>query len=305
MTLNQLRVFCTVFDQGGFRAASRSLDISQSTLTQSIQSLETELGVTLLSRSHQGVSLTPHGERLLARARAIISDCDRVSEDMQQLSGEPTGTISLGMTSEPLGEVLLPVLKRFMASYPRVRVHVSSGSSLQLLERIRDGRLDFAIFPISPQVTDADMNIERLYESTAGIIARKGHPKASATSIRELANCEWIGLLTRNIIGGAESRLVSLFRSQGLGVPKVVITAESLLETLHMVSETDYLTLEPRALVDFKLYKSSLISIPIKEGFDPREVCLVRRRNAPSTPVMQELITMMISYSRMAHRQIL
>lgn len=89
MTLIQLRVFCAVVEQGSFRAAARALDIGQSTLTQAIQSLEAELGVTLLNRSHQGISVTSLGETFLIRANAIIRDCERAMQDMQQSSGNP------------------------------------------------------------------------------------------------------------------------------------------------------------------------------------------------------------------------
>src|SRR5476649_2849447 len=102
MTLIQLRAFCSVVEQGSFRAAARALDIAQSTLTQAIQSLEAELGVVLLNRSHQGISLTALGEKFLVRANAIIRDCERAMQEMQQSLGEPEGQIALGVTSEPL-----------------------------------------------------------------------------------------------------------------------------------------------------------------------------------------------------------
>jgi LysR family transcriptional regulator of abg operon len=69
-----------------------------------------------------------------------------------------------------------------------------------------------------------------------------------------------------------------------------------------MVSETDYLTLEPRVLVDLKLFSSSLITIPVAESFNPRDVCLVRRRSSPSTMVTQEMVAMLVSYARMTRR---
>jgi LysR family transcriptional regulator of abg operon len=301
MTLIQLRVFCAVVDHGSFRGAARAMNIAQSTLTQAIQGLETELGVTLLNRSHQGISLTPQGERFMVRASAIVRDCERATQDMQQQTGEPEGNVSLAVTSEPLAEFLLPVLKRFIVRFPRVRVHVSGGSTKLMAERIRDGHLDFAICPLAPQVSDVDLNIERLYRSEAGIIARTGHPYAHATSICELVDCEWVSIRPTGIVGGAENRLNSLFKTAGLGLPRVVITAESLLETLHIVSESDYLTIEPRMLVDFKLFSDSLITIPITETFDPRDICLISRRATPLTTVAQEMVSMLISYSRLLH----
>lgn len=297
MTLIQLRVFCAVVEQGSFRAAARAFDMAQSTLTQAIQSLEVELGVTLLNRSHQGISVTEPGERFLVKANAIIRDCERATQDMQQQSDEPEGQIALGVTSEPLAEFIMPILKRFIARFPKVRVHVSSGYSKMLIEKIRDGRLDFALCPLAPQVSDADLRIERLYRSEAGVIARKGHPLAHATSIRELVECDWVSLQPTGVVGGVENRLISLFKAEALGPPRIVTTAESLLETLHIVSETDCLTIEPRMLADFTLFSPSLITIPIREAFDPRDVCLINRRASPLTTVAQEFVDMLIPFS--------
>jgi len=299
MTLIQLRAFCSVVEQGSFRAAARALDIAQSTLTQAIQSLEAELGVVLLNRSHQGISLTALGEKFLVRANAIIRDCERATQDMRPLTEEPEGRIALGVTSEPLAEFLLPVLKRFIERFPRVRVHVSSGYAKMLIEKIRDGALDFALCPLAPHVSDVDLNIERMYRSDAGVIARKGHPQAHVTSVRELVECDWVSIRPAGIAGGAENRLISLFKAEALGAPRIVFTAESLLETLHIVSETDCLTIEPAVLAQFKLFSPSLVTIPIREAFDPRDVCLISRRASPLTTVAHELVSMLLSYSRL------
>ncbi|WP_144156449.1 LysR family transcriptional regulator [Paraburkholderia sp. BCC1885] len=301
MTLSQLRVFCAVVEQGSFRAASRSLDIAQSALTHAIQSLEAELAVPLLTRSHLGISLTPFGEKLLARASSILKDCERIDQDMRELEGEPTGRIALGLTSEPMAELLVPVLKRFIEAFPRVLVHLSNGSAQMLIERIRDGRLDFALCPLAPELDDVDLHIDRLYRSAPAILARAGHPKAHATSITELADSEWVGFKREGVVGIAANRLVGMFAANGLGMPKIVITAETLLESLFLVCETDYLTMDPGVLADFKLFSGSLVRVPIRETFQPRDICLIRRANSPLTSIAQELSSMLVSYARLKH----
>jgi LysR family transcriptional regulator of abg operon len=299
MTLIQLRVFCAVVEQGSFRAAARVLDIGQSTLTQAIQNLEAELGAVLLNRSHQGISLTPAGETFLTRANAITRDCERATQDLKNMAGQPEGEVALGVTSEPLAEFLLPVLKRYRERFPKVRVHLTSGQTQMLIEKVRDGRLDFAICPLAPQVSDVDLLIKRMYQSEVSVIARKGHPLANVTSIRDLVDCDWVTVRQAQIVGGAVNRLNGLFDAEGLGRPRVAITVESLLETLHIVSESDNLTLEPRVLVDLKLFAGALVRVPIVETFDVRDVCLIRRRASTPSMVSQELATMLVSYARL------
>ncbi|WP_137805663.1 LysR substrate-binding domain-containing protein [Pseudomonas sp. G(2018)] len=302
MKLIQLRAFCSVVDMGSFRSAARELDAAQSTLTESIRSLERELGVTLLVRSNQGISLSVAGKVFLTRARSIILDCDRAVQDVRQCNGMPEGQIALGVTAEPLAACLMPVFSSFTHRFPNVRLHVASGKTKMLIEMIRAGRLDFVMCPLSADVSDTDLHIERLYSSKASVIARKGHPLADARSVRDLADCQWISVRPAGVVGSAENHLVELFRAEGLPAPKIAITTESLLEILHIVSETDYLTIEPSLLPGMKLFSSSLTSIAIREPLESREVCLISRRVSPFTPVTQELTSMLISYSRLRHR---
>jgi DNA-binding transcriptional LysR family regulator len=300
--LIQLRAFCSVVDMGSFRSAARALDAAQSTLTESIQSLEKELGVTLLVRSNQGISLTLAGKVFLSRARSIILECDRAVQDVRECNGAPEGLIALGVTAEPLAACLMPVFNSFTRRFPNVQLHVASGQTKRLIEMIRAGRLDFVMCPLSADVCDIDLQIERLYRSNASVIARKGHPLADAGSVRDLADCQWISVRPEGIAGSAENHLVELFKAQGLPPPKIAITTESPLEILHIISETDYLTIEPGLLPGMKLFSSSLTSISIREPLESREVCLISRRVSPFTPVTQELTSMLISYSRLRHR---
>jgi DNA-binding transcriptional LysR family regulator len=302
MKLIQLRAFCSVVDMGSFRSAARALDAAQSTLTESIQSLERELGATLLVRSSQGISLTLAGKVFLTRARSIILDCDRAVQDVRQCNGAPEGQIALGVTAEPLAACLMPVFNSFTRRFPNVQLHVASGKTKRLIEMIRAGRFDFVMCALSADVCDIDLQIERLYSSKASVIARKGHPLANARSVRDLADCQWISVRPGGIAGSAENHLIELFKAQGLPPPKIAITTESLLETLHIISETDYLTVEPGMLPGMKLFSSSLTSISIREPLESCEVCLISRRVSPFTQVTQELTSMLISYSRLRHR---
>ncbi|VVP94191.1 HTH-type transcriptional regulator TsaR [Pseudomonas fluorescens] len=302
MKLIQLRAFCSVVDSGSIRSAARALDVAQSTLTESIQSLERDLGATLLVRSTQGISLTLAGKVFLARARSILLDCDRAVEDVRHCNGSPEGQIALGVTVEPLAASLIPVFSSFTRRFPNVQLHVASGKSKSLIEMIRAGRLDFVMCPIGPNVCDIDLHIERLYRSTTRVIARKGHPLADAGSLHELADCQWISVRPAGVASSAEIQLIELFKAQGLPPPKIAITTESLLEILHIVSETDYLTVEPGMLAGMKLFSSSLTRIAIREPLESTEVCLVSRRVSPFSRVTQELTSMLISYSRLRHR---
>lgn len=299
MTLAQLRIFQAVVAHGSIRAAARALDTAQSALTDGIATLERALGVPLFMRSNKGVTLTVYGESLRRRAGAILAECERTEQALLQLRGEQVGSVSLGVTAEPLFQLLSPVLSEFRSRFPAIALHIVGSPSHALLTLLRSGRLDFAMVLLSPTLNVSDLAVNTLYRSEPAIICRTGHPQRKAKSLASLVDCEWINVRLPHSSGPTHNRIEGLFEEHGLGRPRVAITTDSLLETLHLVASSDYLALEPKAVLTHPFFATSLCGIPIAETPRPREVCLVQRSLTPLTPVAQELALMLASYSRL------
>ena len=90
MEIRDLRVFVAVVEEGGLSAAARRLHMSQSSLSQIIQSLEKQLGGRLLERDHTGARPTERGSLLLQEARNLVAHHDRVVAEMTDLAARET-----------------------------------------------------------------------------------------------------------------------------------------------------------------------------------------------------------------------
>ena len=77
MTLAQFQVFVAIVDAGSFTEAAKALGMTQSSVSQAIASLEAELGVSLLTRGREGVSLTEIGARLITHVREVLNRAER------------------------------------------------------------------------------------------------------------------------------------------------------------------------------------------------------------------------------------
>ncbi len=300
LTLAQLRIFSAVAEQGSLRGAARALDLAQSSITQQLQNLELELGAPLLTRTNRGIGLTVFGERLLARASAILGECERTEDEMRQLRGEFTGSVTFGMTTEPMIQTLAPVLTQYCARFPRVSIHLVNGTSRKMISWLRDGTLDFAVALVGPKTDALDLTVTALFPSDPVVVCRREHPLRHAKALAELADCDWIA--TRQ--PGATSappvnRLTDLFASHGLAPPRIVATTEALFDTLHLIVETDWLSLEPSIVTRHRLFGGELTSIAIAERTAESTVSLLQRASVPLTPAAQELATMIASYARM------
>lgn len=302
MTLEQLRAFVTIVEHGSIRAAARSLDLAQSGLTQQIKRLENSLGVTLFTRGITGISMTEAGEALLMRARIILGECSRTEQEFRFFQGQHVGSITLGVSFEAFAKLIPPVLREFRSRFPLVNVHFSSGPAASLLSGLREGRLDFVLTLVSESSDMTDLVSTVIDRSHPAIACRKGHSLQHATSIRELADAEWINTRPPGKVGIPSNRLVDLFHAAGIPSPKIVVTAESLFDTLHLVSKTDYLFLAPGIAIREGAYREMLNEIPIREAIPEANVCLVERAAAPLAPLARTFASMLCSYGHLLRK---
>lgn len=100
MEIRELRTFLTVAEEGSLSAAARRLHLSQSALSQTIQSLERQLGVQLLIRSSTGVATTEAGAHLLRQGRGLLAEYDRVIAAVAGGDADRPGILRIGVPLE-------------------------------------------------------------------------------------------------------------------------------------------------------------------------------------------------------------
>ena len=129
MKLIQLRNFIAVVEAGTFRQAGRDLNLSQSSISKSMQQLEDEIGVKVLHRGAHGVVPTAAGKALLAHAKVIEAELRHARNDVQTIDGAQVGEIRVSASPT----VAMGLLPRAVVAFQRTRPRVSF--------RIWEGRL--------------------------------------------------------------------------------------------------------------------------------------------------------------------
>lgn len=133
-TLLQLKSFIAVAEHGGFTAASRRLELSQPAVSRAVAALEKELGLRLLVRGGDGVSLTEAGSLALTHARAAVRHLTLMRTEVAALAGEISGTLSLASLPSVTGTLVAPQLRSFTLRHPAVSIRLLEGSE----EEVRD-----------------------------------------------------------------------------------------------------------------------------------------------------------------------
>ena len=120
MSVTKYQIYLKTVELGSFTAAARALNFTQSGVSHAIGSLEEELGVTLLVRSHGGVTPTADGRALAPYFQEMCALSHRLEQHAEDLRGLDTGLIRVA-TFTSVSEKWLPgMLKTFQEKYPRI-----------------------------------------------------------------------------------------------------------------------------------------------------------------------------------------
>lgn len=140
--LTGLIAFARAGSMGSYTAAARSLAVSPSAVSKSIQRLERRLGVSLFTRTTRSLRLTAEGRELHDRALRLLQDAEAIEQSAMASRSEPSGTLRVA-ASLPIGiHVIAPALPAFRELYPKVSVDLRLSD--QFLDMIEQG-IDVAV----------------------------------------------------------------------------------------------------------------------------------------------------------------
>lgn len=290
MKLDHFEEVVAIAERGSMRAAARHLQIAQPALTRSLALLERELGAPLFERRARGVVATPLGEAFIARARSILTEIRRTREEVEQLRGAGTGTVTVGLSIAAHLALLPPSLRPFRARYPDIRLHIIEGFYPTLEERLRDGTVDFYIGPDGGAQPVPQLSREVLFHNRRIVLCRAGHPLAAATSLRGLVGQDWV---TTSITADASDEINDFFARHGLPPPRLAVRSQSALTLLTCLANSDLLAMVPAQWERFEMTGKALTSIRVEEELTAPPLVLVRRSDLPLTPAALHLLDLM------------
>ena len=156
-TLRQLRYLVAVVDRCHFGQAATACNVSQSTLSASIQELEELLGASLLERTKRSVVPTALGRSVADRARGLLEGAENLM-DLAQAAGAPlSGPLHLGVIPT-IGPFLLPkAMPKLREDFPKLQLYLREDQTARLLERLEAGELDAVLLALPYALGDLEV----------------------------------------------------------------------------------------------------------------------------------------------------
>ena len=183
MEVRILRNFIVIAREGNMTRAAERLHISQPALSKQMKELEEELSKKLFRRGSASMNLTEEGMLLLQRAEDIVAMIDKTVGEFQALDDITGGDIYIGCAESYQIRYIAQAVKSFLAKYPGVRYHLTSGNTEQVAERLNRGQLDFGLICEAPDLAKYNY-IEIPIPDVWGVVMRKDSKLAKKKAIR-------------------------------------------------------------------------------------------------------------------------
>ncbi|MCC6948423.1 MAG: LysR family transcriptional regulator [Bradyrhizobiaceae bacterium] len=276
MKLSQLRNLVAIVEAGTVRKAAKNLNLSQSSLTKSIQQLEDQLGVELLHRGARGIAPTAAGQVLVARSKTIDAELRHARSDIEAMRGATFGEIRVSASPTVAMGLLPQAVAAFQHSRPRVSFFIQEGVYPDILPDVRTGALDFAICLIPGRPRDETLKFDSLVEDRVVPAVRADHPLICARrlDLSDLLDLNWI--IYRRSHTGLDI-FEQTFIANGLTPPASRVECNSFACALAMVEKGNYATLVPSQIFAGSRRPSSIAPVPLDSPMPTWEVAVISR----------------------------
>ncbi|HVI90206.1 MAG TPA: LysR family transcriptional regulator [Dongiaceae bacterium] len=260
MNTRDIEAFLAVVDTGSIVGAASRLHLTQPGVTRRVQNLEQSLGIDLLDRQSKPLKPTAAGREAYALGRRVVASVEDLKSGLKPDS-PPTGDFRVGLTPFLNESAVAGPFDRLRELYPQLTLRISSGWSMDLMEQLREGRLDACgIFVPTGMEPPETLSRDHLGTLPALVVAGRSLGLPAKVTLRDIARQPWVlnqdGCGFRRVMRRAlelehlpfniavevmspELRLSLVARGLGLG-----ITTGAALESSPLKSEVQVLEVD-------------------------------------------------------------
>ncbi len=285
VNLLQIEIFVKVVDIGNFtKAGGEILAMTQSGISHNIASLESELGIKLLNRGRNGISLTDSGERIINNMRNILSEAESIKQEAASILGIQNGKINIGSFSSFASKVLPTIIARFKGAYKGIEINFYEGGSYDQITRWVEegGKVDIGFTSLSNSMDHLEA-ITIVRDRLVAIVPFHHH-----LAINEQVKAEELqgeAFIMPQL--GCEVSVKKFLQEQEVSPPNIQFNVEENQTIIAMVREGLGITIIPELALPYNL-EGTIVKPLLPEPF--REISMITRSKKQSLPAVKEFI---------------
>ncbi len=257
--------------------------MSQSTISEQIADIESEIGGALLDRSSRRVRLTPQGLIFLAEARKTLIAADRAVDMTQRSLQGKVGTLSIGFFLWGAGGFFPRIIREYRKLYPGVRVSLYEMDTPAQMEALETGKIDIGFTrPLQPPF-DRLLASEMLYlDPIVAVLPRDHHLTKRTLSVKQLAAEQFV-LCERRVTPALFDNILGLCTSAGFS-PEIVNTSATWAGVLTLVESGEGVSLVPAGVrhlrtrgVVFRALKPETVQVGLTVTWNPQNEGVIQQ----------------------------
>lgn len=280
VNLDLYRVFYTVAKSGSLTRAAEELYISQPAVSRSIKTLENQLGVTLFTRTHRGMTLSAQGGKVIfaevERALNLLSDAENRIAEMKTSA---TGTVRIGASDTIFQYFLSDKIVEFHEKFPAVKIELMADFTPDTIEKLKSDKCDVAFVNL-PIENDDDLKLYgNCMQLNDAFIAGAQFPELAAGVI-PLAALKKYPLILMETNTVARKALEIFLNATGIELqPSIEVGSWDLMKRL--VEKGMGVGVIPREYALREIEEERMFALRTDLALPVRAVGMLLRKNAP------------------------
>jgi DNA-binding transcriptional LysR family regulator len=289
LKLRHLQLFMALDEHRNLHRAAASLNLSQPAASKLLSDFEDALGFPLFDRHARGIEPNWYGELMIRHARVILSELAVAGSELAALQAGHSGKVTVGTVMAPAVELIVPAVDAVRRGHPGLQIAVDVDTSPVLIDRLRQGQLDFAIARIPADTDPLPFAYEEIGDEELCFVCRSDHPLAALeqVTLEDLVGRTWVlqprGSLLRRLVH-------AMFRGKGLPIPTQVVESASVVMSMAMIDKTDALSVTARALADLYCSTNRFSILKFEKRFSVEPYGLVLIKDHPLSPGARALL---------------
>lgn len=233
MELRVLQYFLAVAREQSVSGAAEYLHLSQPTLSRQLKDLEEELGKQLFIRGNRKITLTDEGMTLRKRAEEIMDLVKKTKDEIMFSDETITGNVYIGAGETEAVRILARAAHQLQKDFPQIHIHISSGDTTDVTERLNKGLIDFGVL-FDPTDLSEYNHMRIPTKDEWGVLMRRDSPLAEKEFITPEDLWEKPLIISRQ---QKEGSALSIWLKQDFSKLNIVATYSLLYNGSLMVEE--------------------------------------------------------------------
>lgn len=270
----KLRQIAAVDRAGSFSGASKTMNVSQSTLTKAVADVETDLGFALFIRTARGVVATPEGREFLNRAARIAADFEMLAEDIKLQRQHNDQRLRVGISPAIIEGLFNHATATLLSQMPEISLSLLGMPFERGLQLLKRGDIDLLCGPLIELEREKELCVDPVHTLSMQLFCRKGHPilDIPSPSLEDICHHK---LVTSDLYELFGRQVEQIFRYEDSDRHHQVHIINNFSIVMEVVANTDALSFVSSDYARTRTFQERFARINV-DVFDPMEFGMAR-----------------------------